>query len=208
MNVNHSRIANPETEDSVAATPDASSPGKRRYPALSLWGQAYGRFMYRARWGVLALWVVILLVGTPFALRAPSVLEGGGYFTITSQATQVDHLLNQRFGQPRSEVVLFQSAHTPVSDPAYQQEVQHFMEKARAFQEVTSVTPGGRGRDGSTTYVIVGFTRGSDEMEPAMPSFHTLLPAQHTLPASAYLTGLSAVYEQFSVLTEQDVERS
>ncbi len=171
---------------------------------------SYGRFVFNVRWFLLAFWIVALLASIPFALKTPSVLQGGGYFNINSESVDVEHILNQKLHQPLSQVVVaFQSASTPVSNPSYQQEVSNFASRVKGFPYVTSITAGGAGKDGRTTYVLVGFNHDPDYMQLEMPAFRTLLPSQNSAqPAHAYLTGTPAVYDKLTLITNQDVERA
>jgi RND superfamily putative drug exporter len=170
-------------------------------------GLAYGRQVYRFRWFIIALWIIILGVSIPFASQISSVLQGGGYSFKDSESIRVDNLLTSKLHQPLTQaLVVFQSTNTPVSDPAYQQEVQDFMVKARAFPNVTQVTQGGTGQDGRTTYVSVNFNQTEDKIETKMADFQILLPTSG--PAKAYLTGDPAIFRAITTTTQQDVERA
>ena len=66
-----------------------------------------------------------------------------------SEAVDVEHIQNQKLHQPLSQVVVvFQSPTTPVSDPAYQREVDTLAARARGFRHVTSVRRGDVSADG------------------------------------------------------------
>ena len=96
-------------------------------------GLAYGRLVHKLRWFILAIWVIALAASVPFAAQLTSVLTGGGYNLNQSESVAVGNLIQQKFNLPQSSVlVVFQSADTPVSDPAYQSEVSGFMDRARA----------------------------------------------------------------------------
>lgn len=170
----------------------------------------YGLIVYRLRWLTVAFWAAAVLASLPFALKSPSVLQGGGYFTIGGQATDVEHILSQRLHHPLSQVVVaFQSATTPVSNPAYRHEIATFAARARGFPYVTSAVPGGPGRNGRTAYVLVGFNHDPDYMQREMPAFRELLPRQGTAnPAQTFLTGTPAVYDTLTRITVKDVERA
>jgi putative drug exporter of the RND superfamily len=170
-------------------------------------GIAYGRQVYRFRWFIIALWIIIVGVSIPFASQISSVLQGGGYSFQNSESIRVDNLLTSKLHQPlTTALVVFQSTNTPVSDPAYQQQVQDFMAKARAFPNVTEVTQGGTGQDGRTTYVTINFNQTEDKVETKMEDFHTLLPTSG--PAKAYLTGDPAIFRAITTTTQQDVEHA
>ena len=143
----------------------------------------------------------------PFAGQISSVLQGGGYSFQNSESIRVDNLLTSKLHQPLTQaLVVFQSTNTPVSDPAYQQQVQDFMAKARTFPNVTQVTQGGTGQDGRTTYVTINFNQTEDKVETQMEDFHKLLPTSG--PAKAYLTGDPAIFRAITTTTQQDVEHA
>ena len=170
-------------------------------------GLAYGRQVYRFRWFIIALWIIIVGVSIPFASQISSVLKGGGYSFQNSESIQVDNQLTSKFHQPLTQaLVIFQSTNTPVSDPAYQQQVQDFMAKARTFPNVTQVTQGGTGQDGRTTYVTINFNQTEDKVETQIEDFHKLLPTSG--PAKAYLTGDPAIFRAITTTTQQDVEHA
>jgi putative drug exporter of the RND superfamily len=170
-------------------------------------GIAYGRQVYRFRWFIIVFWIIILGVSIPFASQISSILQGGGYSFQNSESIRVDNLLTSKLHQPlTTALVVFQSTNTPVSDPAYQQQVQDFMAKARAFPNVTGVTQGGTGQDGRTTYVTINFNQTEDKVETKMEDFHTLLPTSG--PAKAYLTGDPAIFRAITTTTQQDVEHA
>ena len=168
-------------------------------------GLAYGRQVYRFRWLIIALWIIIVGVSIPFASQISSVLQGGGYSFKDSESIRVDNLLTSKLHQPLTQaLVVFQSTNMLVSDSAYQQEVQDFMPKARAFPNVTQVTQGGTGQDGHTTYVTINFNQTEDKVETKVADLHKLLPTSG--PAKAYLTGDPAIFREITTTTQQDVE--
>ena len=194
-------------QDSLEEGNELKKTSKLESHRLYRLGLAYGRQVYRFRWIVIALWVIILGVSIPFAGQISSNLQGGGYSFQGSESVNVDNLLTSKFHQPlTTAIVVFQSASTPLSDPAYQQQVQDFMAKARAFPNVTEVTQGGSGKDGRTTYVTINFNKTEDKVEAQIEDFHTLLPTSG--PAKAYLTGDPAIFRTITTTTQQDVERA
>ena len=173
-------------------------------------GLAYGRQVYRFRWFIIALWIIIVGVSIPFASQISSVLQGGGYSFKGSESIRVDNLLTSKLHQPLTQaLVVFQSANTAVSDPAYQQEVRDFMAKARTFPNVTQVTQGGTGQDGRTTFVMVNFNQTEEKVESQVEDFHKLLPSGAAAsPAKVYLSGDPAIFREITTATQQDVEHA
>jgi RND superfamily putative drug exporter len=172
-------------------------------------GLAYGRFIYRFRWLVLALWLIGLLISIPFASTITDVLGGDGYSYSGSESAQVSALLknNLHQGSTTQLLVVFQSTTTPVTNPAYQQEISAFMNRARSFANVSSVLPGGVGADGRTTLVVVSFQKSSSYVENQLSAFRALLPSGNTAnPARVYLTGDAPASKEFSTITAHDTE--
>ena len=173
-------------------------------------GLAYGRLVYRFRWFVLAFWLIVLAASVPFASKLPAILSSGGYSFSNSESVHVANLLIDRFHQPPSQVIVaFQSPGTSVNDPRYQQEVNNFIDRVRSFPHVASITPGGVGQDGRTTFLVVGFNKDYDFMETYVADFRTLLPRGNAAgPAHAYLTDQLAVNDELNTITLGDAERA
>ncbi len=170
-------------------------------------GLAYGRLIHRFRWLVVALWLGALVGSLPFASQLSSALQSGGYTYTGGEAAHANATLATTLHQaPSQAVVVFQASATPVSDTAYQQEVNGFIGRARGFAHVTQVSQGAVGRDGNTTYVTVSFDRDSTTMQPFMINFRKLLPT--TGPAHAYLTGEPETFLEYDQITQQDIERA
>lgn len=109
-------------------------------------GLAFGHFVYRFRWILLALWLVLLGVSAPFASRLPAILSGGGYSFSGSESVHVSNdLINKLRFPPSSITIVLQSATTSVSDPPYQQELQSILGKLRSFNNGSSIQTGGIG---------------------------------------------------------------
>src|SRR5947207_11314600 len=80
-------------------------------------GLAYGRQVYRFRWFIIALWIIIVGVSIPFASQISSALQGGGYSFKDSESIRVDNLLTSKLHQPLTQaLVVFQSTNTAVND--------------------------------------------------------------------------------------------
>ena len=197
-------------QESLAKADKSKKKSSLEFHGLYRLGLAYGRQVYRFRWFVLAFWIIVVGISIPFASQIGSVLQGGGYSFQGSESTRVNTLLTDKLHQPLAQaLVVFQSTSTPASDPAYQQEVNNFMNRARSFPHVTQVTQGGTGQDGRTTYVMVNFNQGGSEVEQQMANFHKILPSESTAgPAKAYLTGDPAVFKELTTITQTDVEHA
>src|SRR5579863_7728300 len=171
-------------------------------------GLAYGRHVYRFRWFVIAFWVIMLACCIPFTRKIGDALNGGGYSYNASESAQVDNIIAAKLPHPAAQLlVVFRSDHTPVSDPAYQQEVNNFMSRARGYRYTTAMSQSNAGLDGRTIYVTVNLSiyPGGDQLS----DFRKLLPAGSAAGAAhAYLTGDPVVDNEFTSLSTSDVERA
>lgn len=201
MSVPHTHIEQQEGEQQ-ALDAEAALKAHRSFR----WGLAYGRFVYRSRWIILVIWLVILAVSVPFASKLSSILSGGGYSFSNSESVQVSNSLIDRLHMPPSQItVVFQSAHVKVTDPAYQQEISTVTGKIRAFPHVTSITPGGAGQDGLTTFLVVGFNKDYDYMQQRVSDFRALLPTGSAAqPAKVYLTDQLAIVDEINTISQSD----
>ena len=207
--MSHMQLQEQERPAKVAGHgPDASSDESLQAHGLYRIGLAYGRLIYRFRWVVIALWLVGLAVSLPFALSVADVLSSGGDSYKGSETERASTLIHQNFPQaPTQLLVVFQSEKTSVSDQAYQEEVNAFMNRARSFAGVGGVISGGTGQDGRTTYVVVSFKQDSHTVQQHLEAFRLLLPSGSAAsPARVYLSGGPAVSKEFNAITAHDTE--
>ncbi|MEO9056642.1 MAG: MMPL family transporter, partial [Ktedonobacteraceae bacterium] len=193
-----------ESTTSTAITQTDASLEKQGFYRLGL---TFGRIVYRFRWIIIVLWLVGLGVSLPFTISVAQVLTGSASSLGGSESDRVDQLLVSKLHQTGSQVlVVFQAAHTSVSDAAYQHEVQTFISKAQTLAHVTSVNSSGSGVDGRTSLVVVTYNTSWDFVESHLSNIHALLPQDSTSnPAHAYLTGGPVLDDQVSQITTQDV---
>ncbi|HLV97181.1 MAG TPA: MMPL family transporter [Ktedonobacterales bacterium] len=169
-------------------------------------GLAYGDFVYRFRWFIIALWLIALAISIPFAKDVANVLTGSGGGNSNSESAQVSNLLISKLHQPATQlIVVFQSSTTPVTAATYQQEVNSFINRAHAFPHVSGIISGGVGKDGRTTYLVVNFDTGSSYVRQHLDDLRALLPAG---PATPHLTGDAVVDSELSQITQQDTEQA
>ena len=191
----------------AASGPDAKQPLEEH--GLYRFGLAYGRFIFRMRWIVVALWLAAVIASVPFAAQIGSVLTGGGYSFQNSDSVRVDNILTTKLHQPAGQMlVVFQSTSTPVTDSAYQREITDFTQKAANFPGVIDIQPARTGQDGRTALVVVSFNQSSGALEHEQASIRALLPAGSDVPAKAYLTGDPAIFNALSEIAQQDTERA
>src|SRR5260370_10467486 len=191
------------------------APGTGAESALALHpsfriGLAYGRFVHRFRWFLLAFWIAALVASVPFAARLPSLLSSGGFQVRGSECGKVSNTLSGKLYIPPSTItVVVHSATAHVSEPAYQHELNSTLSNIRAFHDVSSVTQGTVGQDGRTTYINVGFDKDDTALQKDVGDFRARLESlANAHPAQVYLTGQLAVEDDLTTISLQDVERA
>ena len=171
-------------------------------------GLAYGRFIYRARWFVLAFWLVALVASVPFASKIGGALRGGGFTLSGSESVQVENMLQSHLNTPPSQaIIVLQSNTTPVSDSAYQQEIQRVIASARAATRVTAAQQGPVSADGRTTVVFVNYGVDEGTAGQYIAALRQALP-QNLGPAQALVSGNPATYADLSAITQRDLEKA
>jgi len=163
-----------------------------------------GRFTYRARWSVLALWLGIVVTASLFAPRVTGVLHGGGYSIGKSDSVAAYNDLNRAYGyQALTFDVVFSSG------PGFGGRL---MSAARRFR-ANAVARLGRALDisrpvWSPDHAIV-FERiysapQQDFGAHYAPALRQLLPAG---VVRGYLSGSSAIFHDMEVVSDQDLQR-
>ncbi|MGO8948327.1 MAG: MMPL family transporter [Ktedonobacterales bacterium] len=198
----------PERDGAVLSAPVTASVELHEHQPTGLYrlGFAYGKFIHKTRWIVISLWIVALAISVPFAMRLPSILTGGGNTVANSESGQVSEILANTFHQSSAQLlVVFQSANTAVSDPAYQREISNFISRAKGYPHVEQVMQDGTSNDGKTTLVVVSFDNQAPNPEHSVSDFRAMLPKAGTAdPARSYITGEPAVDATYNQITAQD----
>src|SRR5215510_5930923 len=80
----------------------------------------YGRFIHRARWFILVIWVLGLAASVPFAASISSRLVSSITQPGDTESARVGQQLVHTFHQPQSRVLaVFRSTSVPVADASY-----------------------------------------------------------------------------------------
>lgn len=182
-------------------------PGKEALKAHGVYrvALAYGRFIHRFRWLILAIWLVIVVSSVFFMVQTISLLGSGDNNTSGSQSVQVASLLKNQFHQNSSQVlVALQSPSMSVSASSYQQQITALETKLHTLPAVQSVVLSPTGANGKTTFLLV-----TSHANVSLPvSDLRQLLAKSTGPARTYLTGGPAIDDEIVNTSLENVEHA
>ena len=172
------------------------------------WGRSWGGFVARNRWAFLAGWLAVFAASAFFASGTSRLLSPSGFSTDT-EANRAADLVREQFPERRGPVVyaVFQSSRTPVEDPAYQAQVAAWradLERlAQGGSGLVEQTP--PGRDGRTLALVVQANETPDRFVELGRKAERI---RHPGPASVYVGGPGAIYNDFIERSQQDFEQS
>lgn len=167
-----------------------------------------GRWVYRYRGLVLALWVGLLLLGGLFAPRLDSVLHGTGTTYEAGEAAQTDRILADRLGLDADALtVVFEYA-----DSSDRSDIQPLLKALAALPAVESVSqeaaaPGMTATD-VVDYRLISLGVGGGETNIAIADMLALLEDETPAGVTSYLTGKAVVDYEAQEISKKDLVRA
>jgi putative drug exporter of the RND superfamily len=172
--------------------------------------------MYRARWGVVVLWLVVLAFSLPFLPKVSGVLKGGGFANGTSESDYATNLLVSNLGVPPSSLtVIFSSPTLRATDPKFQQAMRAALAPAVHLTDVSRIDtyyndpPSILNQkmisdDGHSALAILEYTVSFDLVQSLVPQVraHIVSPTLHVLVA-----GDGAVFGDMQTVSGSDLAK-
>ena len=169
--------------------------------------------MFRWKWWVISLWILLLALSLPFGRLVSSELSSGFGETNTESQLGVD-ILDQDLGFAKSSITLvFNSPDLVYSDPVFQNEVERVL-SSLMHSEATitrSITPYNSGdqfmvsEDGQTIYAIVYMDVSVDD---AMNMVSRLREGITSDILGLWTTGGIPIFYDMNVVSEHDLRRA
>ncbi|HEV8638189.1 MAG TPA: MMPL family transporter [Chloroflexota bacterium] len=172
---------------------------------------ALGRFAYRRRWLIVALWLVVVLVGLPLLPSLPARLRPGGFSNRSLEAERAFDAVRNDLGQSGSVLVaLFPSAEKRAGDPAFLEGVAAQADRLRGLPFVEQVvspvaSPRQVAPDGSLATVLIVLRVGGEDAPRLVPEVKRALGDQ---PFQPVVTGGPVAYADIVHVSEQDLRRA
>ena len=169
--------------------------------------------MFRWKWWVISLWILLLALSLPFGRLVSSELSSGFGETNSESQLGVD-ILDQDLGFAKSSITLvFNSSDLVYSDPVFQNEVERVL-SSLMHSEATitrSITPYNSGdqfmvsEDGQTIYAIVYMDVSVDD---AMNMVSRLREGITSDILGLWTTGGIPIFYDMNIVSEHDLRRA
>ncbi|MGH2344718.1 MAG: MMPL family transporter, partial [Chloroflexota bacterium] len=175
-----------------------------------------GRTMYRARWTVVILWLLVLGASLPFLPRVSGVLKGGGFANGTSESDYATNLLVDNLGVPPSSLtVIFSSPTLRATDPRFQAAMRAALVPAAHLPDVSRIDTYYNhqpsildqkmiSNDGHSALAILEYTVSFDLVQSLVPKVRAEIvsPTLHVLVA-----GDGAVFGDMQSVSGSDLQK-
>lgn len=172
--------------------------------------ETLGRQIYRRRYVVLGVWIVLVLVALPFAPQAPNNLKPGGFTTDDLPSVIARSVLRDRLEISTITVeMLFEHPQLNAFEPEFIEAVDRSLVELRQMPEVLSVRthtdePGRVSSAGNIAHVTVGLDL---PLETAVDFVDEVLASVDPSPLTLRITGGPALYRDISLASENDLRR-
>lgn len=163
-----------------------------------------GRLMYRARWIVVTVWLILFAAGALFAPRVTGVLRGGGYTIGKSESVTAYSTLNRAFGyNALTFTVVFTAPRASRAEllPA----AERFRAAARAhFGRSLDIRPPIWTPDHQVLFERVYSAPQQDFGASFAKPLRQMLSR---VPVRGYLTGSAAIFHDMETVSDQDLRQ-
>jgi len=181
----------PTTPGQPPARPHARAPrpGTARLPAYV--------------WPLLAGWIVVIAAAAVFAPKLSRAVQQEIPVVQGADSLAAADLVNQEFGDRLDQniLIVFQSDTLPVTDPAYQADVEAVLAQVRQVEGVTGVTSYYDhqaatllGHDGRSTLAVVDVSASKEDViDRILPALKAKVASLRSGPVRFYITGEAAI---------------
>lgn len=165
---------------------------------------------------VLIVWALLLVIAAPIASLTPKRLSGNASSVSNSEAARVTTLLETQFGQkPVDRTLIVSESSLKTDDPTFLTAYDALVEKLRATEGVNTLTR----FDAKNPLKLFGEVNSKfvtatildtrlEHPEPVLDAIRQQTRAVNLEGTKFYVTGASAVTQDFIGATESDVKRS
>ncbi len=170
-----------------------------------------GRFVYRFRWPVVGVWVVLALASLPLAPTLPRVLKAGGYGDPSLESQRAAELLGNALGNQSSALlVVFHSDSLTTDDPRFRTAANASIAALNGVSGVGQITsyqeaPEQVAPDHHTAYDSIDLLAAPEDAHRLLPAIRQRLQSN---VLEVDLTGAPAFYADVTTVSEDDLRRA
>jgi RND superfamily putative drug exporter len=171
-----------------------------------------GRFTFRYRIPIIAIWALLFLAAAPFLLRIEDPLKVGGFSSPSSEASQTAARLETELGfSPSTVVMLYRSETLTAADEQFHAEIKASLINISRLPNVTGIflpsqDPSLVAPDGRTAYALVGLNLPPEQAQRDMPAFRDALRPVPDL--DVLVAGGPAFYADIETVSQRDLRRA
>ncbi|MEJ7653242.1 MAG: MMPL family transporter [Chloroflexia bacterium] len=173
--------------------------------------EAVGRFAYRRKWWVIAVWLTLALAGLPAVVQVADVLKVGGFSNDKLEASQARAVLERELGfPPVALVVNFHSDTLTADSPEFIAQVRTALAEIEKAPQVTGTTyhmlvPSQVSEDRHTAYEVIGLSVPPEESQNFLPEVERLL---QPTSLQTLIGGAPAFYADIERTSQTDLQRA
>ncbi len=173
-----------------------------------------GGILYRARWIVLFLALLIVTGAAIFGTGLFGSLKGGGFADPASESSKAQNLLDAKFGGATADIIILMSNNSLMaSDPAFKDAATQLLATLKARPEVASITSyystqsaSFLSRDGHETFAVVQLT--AKDRTAKDKDYKTIQPLITSPVLQTMVGGSVAVDTAINTQVGADLERA
>lgn len=169
-----------------------------------------GKITYRFRIFIIALWILTTILLGFFALKLPSILNGSG-FEMDGSFSKVENILQDKFNQPKSSVMLvFDSKKYNTNDAAYTDFVNDTLASMKDVEDAVGVQSPYDAPDKmikeNISFATIRFDKSFNDLKKSIDQIRDRLPEDGDI--SVALTGGPVIAEDMNTASQQDLARA
>lgn len=168
-----------------------------------------GAFTYQFRKTIMISWLILTIGIGFFAVKLPTVLNGSGFKT-NGEYQQVENILQNDFGQPKSTMILlFHSNSLSPQDPAYQSFVKKTLNALHSTNHLTGITSPYQQKNRMkkhSAYATLSFNAGIDSLDGSIKQIRDHL--KNSKDMTVGLSGGPVIASDLNHASQHDLEHA
>lgn len=173
-----------------------------------------GSAIFQARWNVLVVGLILVMIAAVFGTGVLGVLKSGGFYDPNSESTKAEKLLNERLGGASADVIiLMRSQKLKVTERTFARAAQNLISRLKMRPEVRTILSYYSAhdqtflsKDGYETFALIQLTAADEtRKEQDYRNIQSLMKAP---PLQVMIAGTVPVNIAFNQLVDADLEHA